>query len=201
MLQPHAAAQHDGVRQVLPPPLQGRAALHSGAAAVPRARTPDLLHERSFSRPVRQPGEERSLPALPGGGTETLPLHDEPELELQPPPENGAEMHVWCQDPTSWPHSARDQNNTVAVSAATVGLGCACCRDSNGRPLLRTDVSADTKLVEVDEQKQEIMQNTAWPFGEDFELVLVRAAEGEAAASVPPPGWQERRTDGGSSRL
>ena len=25
------------------------------------------------------------------------------------------------------------------------------------------------------------MQNTAWPFGEDFELVLVRAAEGEAA--------------------
>ena len=85
------------------------------------------------------------------------------------------------------------------MSAATVGLGC--CRDSDGRPLLRTDVSADTKLVEVDEQKQEIMQNTAWPFGEDFELVLVRAAEGEAAASVPPPGWQERRTDGGSSRL
>ena len=47
------------------------------------------------------------------------------------PSENGAEMHGWCQDPTSWPHSARDQNNTVAVSAATVGLGCACCRDSS----------------------------------------------------------------------
>ena len=67
--------------------------------------------------------------------------------------------------------------------------------------MLGTDVSADTKLVEVDAQTQQIMQNTAWPFGEDFELVLVRAAEGEAAASVPPPGWQERRTDGGSSRL
>ena len=86
VLQPHAAAQHDGVRQVLPPPLQGRAALHSGAAAVPRARTPDLLHERSFSRPVRQPGEERSLPALPGGGTETLPLYRRFCQEPEPKP-------------------------------------------------------------------------------------------------------------------
>ena len=63
------------------------------------------------------------------------------------PSENGAEMHGWCQDPTSWPHSARDQNNTVAVSAATVGLGCACCRDADGRPLLRTGVHGRTRSL------------------------------------------------------
>ena len=32
------------------------------------------------------------------------------------------------------------------VSAATVGLGCDCLADSDGRPLLRTAVDAQTRL-------------------------------------------------------
>ena len=77
----------------------------------------------------------------------------------------------------------------MRVSAATVGLGCDCCRVSDGRPLLRTVFKYD--LVYGEDGAPSMDKETRLRFGETVMThAMVFTAYDQPAGEELPTKWR-----------